>query len=65
MSIAVAAVRAHQNKYKKDFHASNDFLMQYIDKSAPTPNVKVISVSVIECQVAEDQHYPWHFQRKD
>ena len=44
MSTADAAVRAHPDKYKKDFDAVVTFLTQYIDKRAPTPSVKVASV---------------------
>ena len=40
LSTAVATVRAHPNKYEKDF----DFI-QYIDKTLPTPSVKVASVA--------------------
>ena len=45
MSTAVAAVRAHRDKYEKDFDAVFTFLIQYIDKKAPTPSVKVASVT--------------------
>ena len=45
LAMAVAAVRAHPDKYQKDFNAVVAFLTQYIDKTAPTPNVKVASVS--------------------
>ena len=45
MSTAVATVRAHPDKYKKDFDAVVAFLTQYIDKKAPTPSVKVASVT--------------------
>ena len=45
MSTAVAAVRAHPDKYEKDFDAVVAFLTQYIDKKAPTPSVKVASVT--------------------
>ena len=44
MSIAVTRVRAHPDKYEKDFNAVVAFLTQYIDKKAPTPSVKVASV---------------------
>ena len=43
MSTAVAAVGAHFNKYQKDFDTVPPFLMQYIDKRAPTTSVKVAS----------------------
>ena len=45
MSTEVAAVRAHPDKYKKGFDAVVAFLTQYIDKRAPTPSVKVASVT--------------------
>ena len=45
MSTAVAAVRTHQDKYKKDFDTVVAFLTQYIDKKAPTQSVKVVSVT--------------------
>ena len=45
MSTAVATVRAHTDKYDKDFDAVVAFLTQYIDKKASTPNVKVASVT--------------------
>ena len=41
---AVTAVRAHPDKYKKNFDAVVTFLIQYINKRAPTPSVKVASV---------------------
>ena len=44
MSTAVDAVRAHPDKYKKDFDAVVAFLSQYIDKRALTSSVKVASV---------------------
>ena len=44
MSPAVATVREHPDKYKKDFNAAVIFLSQYIDKRAPTPSVTVASV---------------------
>ena len=40
MSTAVATVRAHPNKYEKDFNTVVTFLTQYIDKKAPTPSLK-------------------------
>ena len=45
MSTAVATVRAHPDKYKKDFDAVVAFLAKYIYKKAPTSNVKVASVT--------------------
>ena len=36
MSTAVATVRAHPDKYKKDFNAVVAFLTQYIDKRVQT-----------------------------
>ena len=47
MSTAVAAVRAHPDKYEKDFDAVVAFLTQYIDKRAPTPSVNVAFVTQI------------------
>ena len=41
---AVATVKAHPDKYKKDFDAIITFLTQHINKKAPTPSVKVASV---------------------
>ena len=40
MSTAVAAVRAHLEKFEKDFDAIATFLTQYIDKKATEPSVK-------------------------
>ena len=45
MSTAVAAVRAHPDRYKKDFDAVVAFLSQYIDRKAPTPSMKVASIT--------------------
>ena len=45
LSTAVAAIRAHQDKNKKDFNVVVAFLTQYIDKRSPTPSVKVVSVT--------------------
>ena len=47
MSTAVAAVRIHPEKYKKDFDAVVTFLTQFINKKAPTLSVKVASVTQI------------------
>ena len=44
MSTAVAAVRAQPDKYKKDLDVVVALLAQYINKRAPTPSVKVVSV---------------------
>ena len=44
VSIADAAVRAHQDKYEKNFDAVVTFLSQYINKGAPTPNAQDASV---------------------
>ena len=44
MSTAVATVRAHPDKYKKDFDTVVAFLTQYVDRKAPTLSVKVASV---------------------
>ena len=41
MSTAVATVNTHPEKYEKNFEA----VAQYIDKRAPTLNVKVESVT--------------------
>ena len=41
LSTAVVAVRVHPDMYEKDFDAVVAFLTQYINKKAPTPNVKV------------------------
>ena len=45
MLTAVAAVRAHPDRYEKDFDAVVAFLTQYIDKKTPTLSVKVASVT--------------------
>ena len=45
LSRAVAAIRAHPDKYKIDFDAVVTLLTQYIDKRAPAPSVKVASVT--------------------
>ena len=45
LSTAVAAARAHPDKYEKDFDAVVACLTQYFDKRAPTLRVKVASVS--------------------
>ena len=45
MSTAVATVREHPDKYEKDFDTVVDFLTQHINKKAPTPSVKVLSVT--------------------
>ena len=44
LSIAVATVRVHPDKYQKDFDSVVAFLSEHIDKRAPTPSVKVASV---------------------
>ena len=44
MSMAVATVKAYPDKYEKDFDAVIAFLIQNINKRAPTPSVKVASV---------------------
>ena len=41
MSTAVATVRAHPDKYQKDFNTVVNFLTQCIYNKAPTPSVKV------------------------
>ena len=45
LSIAVAAVRAHPDRYEKDFDAVITFLSQYIDRKTPTLSVKVASIT--------------------
>ena len=55
MSTAVTTVRAHPDKYKKDFDAVVAFHTQYIDKRAPKPSVKVASGRT-DLLKAEDQH---------
>ena len=45
--MAVAAVRAHPDRYEKDFDTVVTFLTQNIDKRAPTPSMKVASVTQI------------------
>ena len=45
MPTTVAAVRAQPDKYEKDFDAVVASLTHYIDKKAPTPSVKVASVT--------------------
>ena len=44
MFTAVMAARVHPDKYKKDFGTVVTFLIQYIDKRAPTPSVKIASI---------------------
>ena len=43
--IDVAAVRAHPDRYEKDFNAVVAFLSQYIDRKAPTPSVNIASIN--------------------
>ena len=45
LSTAVTAVRAHADKYEKDFNAGVAFLTQYINKKAPTLSVNIASVA--------------------
>ena len=45
MSTAVTAVRAHLDRYEKDFDAVVTFLSHFIDGKAPTPSVKVASIT--------------------
>ena len=45
LSTAVTAVRVQPVTYEKDFDAVVAFLSHYIDKRAPTPSVKIASVS--------------------
>ena len=42
---AVTTVRLHPAKYEKDVDAVVAFLIQYIDKSRPTPSVTIASVT--------------------
>ena len=44
LSTVVVTVRAHSNKYEKDFDTIVNFLTQYFDKTAPTLSVKIASV---------------------
>ena len=44
LSTAVATVRAHPEKYEKNFNAVIAFFNQYIEKKAPKPSVKITSV---------------------
>ena len=46
-STAFATIRAHPDKYEKDFDAVVTILTEYIDKRAPTPSMKVASVTQI------------------
>ena len=39
MSTAVTPVRAHPDKYEKDFNIVVAFLTQHIDKKAPMPSL--------------------------
>ena len=45
LSTAVATVREHPDKHKKDFNMVVTFLTQYIDKRVPTLSVKVAYVA--------------------
>ena len=45
LSTAVTTVRAHPDKYKKDFDAVVAFFTQYIDKRAQKLSKKVASVT--------------------
>ena len=45
LSTAVTTVKAHQDRYEKDFDAVVTFLPQCIDKRAPTPSMKVAFVT--------------------
>ena len=45
LSTAVMTVRAHPDKYEKDFNAVVTFLTWYIDKRLPTPSMKIASVA--------------------
>ena len=47
LSIAVTAVKAHADKYEKDFDAVVTFLTQYINKRWPTPSVEVAVEEVL------------------
>ena len=58
MSTAVATVRAHPDKYEKDFNTIVAFLTQYINKRPLIQNVKVASVG-------QTRPAKWQFQGKD
>ena len=45
LSTAVAAVKAHPDKFEKNFDAVIAFLTQHIDKRGPTPSVKIMSIT--------------------
>ena len=45
LSTAVATVRTHLDRYNKDFDVVVTFLTQYINRKAPTPSVKVASIT--------------------
>ena len=47
LSTAVPAVRAHPDRYKKDFDAVIAFITQYISRKAPTTSVKGASFTQI------------------
>ena len=44
LSTAVTTVRAHPDKYEKDFDTVVTFLTQSTDKRSPTPSVMVASI---------------------
>ena len=39
MPTAVVTIRAHLDKYEKDFDAVVAFLMHYVNKQGPTPSI--------------------------
>ena len=45
MSIAAATVKAHADRYKKDFDVVVAYLLQYVEKHGPTMSVNVVSVT--------------------
>ena len=44
MSTTIAAVKAHPDKYGKDFNAVIAYLSQYIDKLGPALSVKIATI---------------------
>ena len=65
MSTAVATVKAHPDKYDKDFDAIVAFLTKCIEKNSDDKGGGQIHHSDQTCKVAENQCYPWYFQRRD
>ena len=52
-STVTAVVKAHPDKYEKDFDSIVTFLTQYIDKQGPKPSMEI--VSVIQTRPAKQQ----------